>query len=316
MLHHLRLTPVPEDQWTSEQRTILETLTPYRRQMNVYRTLIRHPALAQRFFVFGHYILSESTLPPRDRELVILRVGWLCHAEYEWSRHTILAGRVGLTDEEIRRIVDGPTAPGWSPFDATLLRVVDELHETACLSDSTWTALAQKYSEPQLMDLVFTIGQYTLVSMAFNSFGVQLDPETTGFPITIQKGEFAGERAGETRSSGLDSIIPSLQSGGDVAFTEEPSNGTTDASEINAVYVHSGDSVAVVIQPVRRGKEIKAASGATVTATENIPKNHKVALVEIAAGEQVIKYGESIGIATRLIRPGDWVHVHNMRAEV
>jgi alkylhydroperoxidase family enzyme len=153
--------------------------------MNVYRTLIRHPALAQRFFVFGRYILSESTLPPRDRELVILRVGWLCQSEYEWSRHTILALRVGLTDEEIRRIIAGPTAHGWSSFDATLLQAVDELHETMCISDSTWTTLGQRYSEQQLMDLVFTVGEYTLVSMALNSFGVQLDPETTGFPPTV-----------------------------------------------------------------------------------------------------------------------------------
>ena len=182
MLHHPRIAPVPEDQWTPAQQAILETLTPYRRQMNVYRTLVRHPALAQRFFVFGGYILSESTLPPRDRELVILRVGWLCQSEYEWSRHTILARRVGLTEEEIRRIIAGPTAPGWSSFDATLLQAVNELHETSCISDSTWTTLAQSYTEQQLMDLVFTVGEYTLVSMALNSFGVQLDPETTGFP--------------------------------------------------------------------------------------------------------------------------------------
>jgi 4-carboxymuconolactone decarboxylase len=114
MLHHPRITPAPEEQWTSEQRMILETLVPYQRKLNVYRTLIRHPALAQHYFVFLRYILSNSTLPPRDRELVILRVGWLCQSEYEWSRHTLLAHRVGLTDEEIHRIIEGPTASDWS----------------------------------------------------------------------------------------------------------------------------------------------------------------------------------------------------------
>lgn len=148
----------------------------------MYRTLIRHPALAQQFFVFGHYILSESTLPLRDRELIILRVGWRCYAEYEWSRHTIIAKRVGLTDQEIQHIIDGPTAPGWSPFETTLLYAVDELHEKAVISDVTWKALVQHYTEQQLMDLVFTIGEYTLVSMALISFGVQLDPDTRGFP--------------------------------------------------------------------------------------------------------------------------------------
>jgi alkylhydroperoxidase family enzyme len=134
MLHHPRIAPVSEDQLTPAQRTILETLAPHRRQFNVYCTLVRHPALAQRFFVFGHYILSESTLPPRDRELVILRVGWLCRSEYEWSRHTIIAQRVGLTEMEIQRITEGPTAPDWSPCDVTLLHAVDELHEHAVIT--------------------------------------------------------------------------------------------------------------------------------------------------------------------------------------
>jgi len=184
-LHYPRIAPVPKDQWTQAQQEILETLSPYRRQMNVYRTLVRHSVLAQRFFVFSRYILAESTLPPRDRALVILRVGWLCQSEYEWSRHTILARRVGLLDEEIRRIIDGPTAPNWGSFDATLLQAVNELHEQACISNATWTMLGQRYSEQQLMDLVFIVGEYTLVSMALNSFGVQLDPETTEFPPTV-----------------------------------------------------------------------------------------------------------------------------------
>ena len=177
-----RIPPVPEHQWTPEQHKILEVLEPHRRQFNVYRTLIRHPALAQRFFVFGRYILSESTLPPRDREMVILRIGWLCHAEYEWSRHTILAKQVGLNEHEIQRITEEPTAPGWSPFETTLMQAVDELHENAFIRDPTWHTLAKQYTEQQLMDLVFTVGEYTLVSMALNCFGVQLDPDTTGFP--------------------------------------------------------------------------------------------------------------------------------------
>jgi 4-carboxymuconolactone decarboxylase len=200
MLHHPRIAPIPENQWTSAQRTILETLAPYQRQLNVYRTLIHHSLLSQRFFVFLRYILSNSTLPPRDRELVILRVGWQCQSAYEWSRHTILARRVGLTDEEFHRIIEGPTASEWSSFDATLLQAVDELHEHTCISDDTWTTLAQRYTTQQLMDLVFTVGEYTLLSMALNSFGVQLDPETTGFPDTVQNGESDGEPADKARS--------------------------------------------------------------------------------------------------------------------
>ncbi|HJT37804.1 MAG TPA: carboxymuconolactone decarboxylase family protein, partial [Actinomycetota bacterium] len=89
---------------------------------------------------------------------------------------------VGVTDDEIRRIIDGPDAPGWSAFDATLLRAADELHDDNFITDETWQALAARYSPQQLMDVVFAVGQYTLVSMALNSFGVQLDRGVEGFP--------------------------------------------------------------------------------------------------------------------------------------
>lgn len=167
---------------TPPQRLVLEKLDPRRRSFNVYKTLVRHPRLAERFIATIRYILSESTLPPRDRELLILRIGWLCRAEYEWSRHSILARQVGLTDVEIHRISEGPAAEGWSGFEAALLRAVDELYEDAFISDATWETLAEGYSEEQLMDLVFTVGQYNLVSMVLNTFGVQLDEDTSGFP--------------------------------------------------------------------------------------------------------------------------------------
>jgi 4-carboxymuconolactone decarboxylase len=121
------------------------------------------------------------TLPPRERELLILRIGWLCQAEYEWGQHVIFGKGAGLTDAEIARIKEGPDAAGWDPFDATLLRAVDELHADALISDATWTALSQRYNTQQLMDVVFAVGQYNLVSMALNTFGVQLDKGVKGF---------------------------------------------------------------------------------------------------------------------------------------
>jgi len=106
---------------------------------------------------------------------LILRIGWLCRAEYEWSQHVVIGRAVGLSDAEIDRIGDGPDAPGWSADDAALLRAVDELHADACIADATWQALAGRFSTQQIMDVIFTVGQYALVSMALNSLGVQLD---------------------------------------------------------------------------------------------------------------------------------------------
>jgi alkylhydroperoxidase family enzyme len=128
------------------------------------------------------YIFAESTLPPREREILILRIGWLCRSEYEFGQHTLFGKSAGLTDEEIRRIPAGPKAPGWDPFDATLLQAADELHADAFVTDATWNALAKRYNKQQLMDVVATVGQYNLISMFLNSFGVQLDEGVPGFP--------------------------------------------------------------------------------------------------------------------------------------
>ena len=150
--------------------------------VNIFRTLIRHPKLFKRWLVFANHVLFKATIPPRDREILILRTGWRCRAEYEWGQHVIIGKAVTLTDEEILRITEGPDAPGWSLFDALLVRTADELHDDQFVSDATWKALAERYSTQQLMDAVFAVGQYTLVSMALNSFGVQLDPGVPGFP--------------------------------------------------------------------------------------------------------------------------------------
>jgi 4-carboxymuconolactone decarboxylase len=132
---------------------------------------------------FTRYILgATSTLPPRDRELLILRTSALSRADYDWGHHVPAAKRAGLTDDEIARIAKGPEAGRWSAFDATLLRAADELHRDQFITDTTWTALAKTYNERQLMDAIFTVGQYTMVSMFLNSAGVQREPGVVGVP--------------------------------------------------------------------------------------------------------------------------------------
>ena len=150
--------------------------------INITRTLANHPALAEAWLGFARYVLGDNTLPPRDRELLILRIGYLCGSEYEWGQHTRIARSVGVTDEEILRVIDGPEAAGWSVFDSALLRAVDELHHDSEVSDGTWAELAAGYDTRQLMDLVFTVGQYNLVSMALRTFRVPLDEGVEGFP--------------------------------------------------------------------------------------------------------------------------------------
>jgi len=177
-----RIAPVADSSELSDEARELLGGTSLGPAVNIFRTFIHHPKLLKRWLVFGNHILFKSTLPPRERELLILRTGWRCRAEYEWGQHVIIGRAAGLTDAEIERVTLGPEAEGWDPFDATLLRAADELQDDQIVSDETWHALGERYSPQQLMDLVFTVGQYTLVSMALNSFGVQLDPDVPGFP--------------------------------------------------------------------------------------------------------------------------------------
>ncbi len=177
-----RIETVPKESWTETQQELLAPLEKRGRLFNIFLTLINHPVLYRAWMPFATYVLRDNTLPPREREILILRIGWLCRAEYEWAQHVLIGKRAGLSDEEIRRIQQGPDADGWSEHDRLLLVATDELRHDAQVSDETWQALAKTYDQRQMMDLVFTVGQYNLVSMALNSFGVQLDEGLEGFP--------------------------------------------------------------------------------------------------------------------------------------
>ncbi|HMV47999.1 MAG TPA: carboxymuconolactone decarboxylase family protein [Blastocatellia bacterium] len=180
-LSNPRLKPLTDEQLDDDARRILDRARMSGRVLNIFRTLARHPKLLERWMVFGTHILNKSTLPPRERELAILRIGWLCRSEYEWGQHVLIGRQAGLTDEEIARVKTGADAAGWSKSETALLRAVDELHAEAFISDATWQSLSARFSTQQLLDLIFTVGQYNLVAMALNTLGVQLDEGVPGF---------------------------------------------------------------------------------------------------------------------------------------
>jgi 4-carboxymuconolactone decarboxylase len=176
-----RIPPVPRESWTTAEATLLGPLERRGRVYNVLTTMANHPDLARDWLTFATHVLRNSTLPPRDREILILRIGWLCGSEYEWAQHVRLGKREGLGEDDLRHIRQGPGAASASPHDRLLLKAVDELHADAFITDDTWNSLCESYDTRQMMDLVFAVGQYALVSMALNSFGVQLDPGLEGF---------------------------------------------------------------------------------------------------------------------------------------
>jgi len=126
--------------------------------------------------------MVSNSLDPRHREIAIIRIGYLCGSDYELSQHAWIGEMSGLSKAEVVNITEGPSAPGWSDLEALIIRAVDELKDSNIVSDETWQGLlAAGYSEQQMMDLVFTIGQYNMVSWALNSFGVQLDEGLESF---------------------------------------------------------------------------------------------------------------------------------------
>lgn len=150
--------------------------------LNIFKTIARYPKLLKNWYPFFLHVATSSRLPKRDREIIILRIGWLCQSEYEWSQHVAVAREIGFNEEELERITKGPNAKGWSKFEKTLLHAVDELYTDAFISDNTWKVLSEKYNDRKLMDLIFTVGEYNLVSMFLNTIGVQLEAGKKGFP--------------------------------------------------------------------------------------------------------------------------------------
>lgn len=182
-----RIAPLEMSELNEDQKALLEPFAARGPVLNIFKTMARDPAAAKAFLAWGNYILSRRNgLPAREREIVILRIGYLCKSGYEFTQHTRIGLDCGLSEVEIERIKRGADA-GWGEADAALIRACDDLNRNHFISDAVWAELGRHYSDKQKMDLVYTAGQYTQVSMLLNSFGVQLDegqtldPELKGF---------------------------------------------------------------------------------------------------------------------------------------
>ncbi|MFC3962281.1 carboxymuconolactone decarboxylase family protein [Nocardia jiangsuensis] len=179
----MALTPLPGDQWDEEVDKALSRMLPRERRNpegagNALSVLVRHPQLTRAFLGFNVHLLFNSTLEPRERELIILRVAHRRECVYEWLHHVAMGKEVGLTDAEVEAARRNGSAP--DAFDRLLLEAVDELDDKSVLSAQTWDALGERFDDRQRMDFVFTVGCYTTLALAFNSFGISPDP-TAGY---------------------------------------------------------------------------------------------------------------------------------------
>ena len=144
--------------------------------LNIFGTLGHHPDLLKRWIVFAAHVLSKSTLPSRDRELLILRTGWNCQSRYEFSQHAIIALSCDISLDEVSRTKGDPSSDdAWSGHDVLLLRAADELHTSSSLSDEVWAGLSATYDTAQMLDAIAAVGNYHLVAMFLNATRVALD---------------------------------------------------------------------------------------------------------------------------------------------
>jgi AhpD family alkylhydroperoxidase len=183
-----RMRPLPVQNWPLEMREAMAAMTPpgHRRSLtsdnrrqgaNILGTLAHHPALAKAFFTLNGHLLRATTLPPRQRELVIMRTAVLRQCSYEWAQHVFLARDAGLSDLEIAWIAWGPDAPLWNELDASMLRAVDELDRDGVIAGETWAVLSEHLAARQILDVIFTAGAYATIAWMVQSVGVELDPD-------------------------------------------------------------------------------------------------------------------------------------------
>ncbi len=141
----------------------------------VFLTLGRHRRLFWGWLLFAGALMPGGRLPRRETELVILRVATLSGNEYELTQHRRLGRRAGLSAAEVDRVADGPDAAGWSDRERLLLRVTDELHASADLSDATWADLRARLDERECIELVMLVGHYTMLATALTTLRVEPD---------------------------------------------------------------------------------------------------------------------------------------------
>jgi alkylhydroperoxidase family enzyme len=148
----------------------------------LFRTLAHNPRILEK--IRASNLLDRGSLERREREIVILRATARAGGEYEWGVHVaFFAAKVGLGEAQIAASVHGGTDdPVWSPRERLLLRLVDQLHDTARLDDALWGELAAAFEPAQLVELVVLAGFYRTISCLVNGFAIAHEAGAPGFP--------------------------------------------------------------------------------------------------------------------------------------
>jgi alkylhydroperoxidase family enzyme len=183
--HPLRVPPVRDP--THEQRELLGRPPGFERYIGrtppglnsgqpseVFLVMAHNPGLLRQFRTMMPFFMLDGVLPPRDRELAILRAAWVRQIPFVWGEHVVIAKRIGMTSEEMDRVAEGSTAPRWGDHDRAIVRAAEELVDDAMISDPTWRVLAKTLNEAQLVELPLLVGQYLTMGYYQNSLRIRM----------------------------------------------------------------------------------------------------------------------------------------------
>jgi 4-carboxymuconolactone decarboxylase len=181
MVVNRRIPLLPVEKWGKEEQAAFkimesEATAATGAASNASMTLANHPKLAAATFALGRHLLLESTLPHRLRELVTLRVSWRLKSEYEWHHHVRFIKKMGVTDVEIDAVKRGSEEKNWTAEERAALRLADELCDHGKVTDATWNELCKTLDRHQMMDLVFTVGQYVMLAWSFEALQIEIEP--------------------------------------------------------------------------------------------------------------------------------------------
>ena len=188
-----RVAPLPPEKWSPETRATLEGTVRRvaglvdakdapAKPLPILTVIAHHPTLLGPFIEYTGTIATRGVLSRRDSEILALRTAWLCGSEFEWGHHVHYARAAGLSDEEIARLALPKPDARWTPRERALLAAADELHATQHVSDATWALLARDFSEAQLVEIPFVVGQNTMLSMIAETLAVPVEPELPKLP--------------------------------------------------------------------------------------------------------------------------------------
>lgn len=174
-----RILPLDISKMNDSQRSLLDV--PNSKPNNLFSTVIKHPEAFKTWRSLAQFVNQSSSLPARDRELMIHRICWIQQAEWEWGKHRQRAFDAGLTIEEIERTKEEPSKDKWEDWELALMNAVDGLAKNAMIPDESWKILSTRYNEQQMIELILHTGHYQIANMMTKSLGVPNEKNMPGF---------------------------------------------------------------------------------------------------------------------------------------